>query len=78
MVVGKILIDLQQFLPCGKCLLKRHFPQFSKSWYIFKRIEFKLKVSLQETPSTIPENWIYTKSVSWKDTFHNSIKSNMH
>ena len=56
MVVGKILIDLRQFWPHGKCLLKRHLPQFSKSWYIFK--------------TTILENWIYIKGVSWKDTFH--------
>ena len=27
-------------------------------------------VSLEETPSTIPENWTYIKGVSWKDTFH--------
>ena len=66
MVVEKILIDQQQFWPRRRCLLKRNLPQFSKSWYIFKRIEFKLKVSL----STIPENWIYIKGVSWKDTFH--------
>ena len=27
-------------------------------------------MSLEETPSTIPENWIYIKGVSWKDIFH--------
>ena len=70
MIVGKILIDLWQFWPRGMCLLKRHFPQFSKSWYIFKRIEFKLNVSLEKIPSTIPENWIYINSVFWKYTFH--------
>ena len=70
MVVGKILIDLWHFWPRRMYLLNRHLPQFSKSWYIFKKIEFKLKVSLQETPSTIPKNWIYIKCVSWKDTFH--------
>ena len=77
MVVGKILIDLRQFWPRGRCLLKRHLPQFSKSWYIFKKIEFKLKVSLQETPSTIPKNWIYIKCVSWKDIFPRDKNSNM-
>ena len=56
MVVEKILIDLQHFLPRGRCLLKRHLSQISNSWYAFKRIEFELKVSLQETSSTIPEN----------------------
>ena len=53
------------------CHLKRHFPQFHKFQYI-------LKVSLKETPSTIQKNWIYIKGVSWKDTFHNSTKSNMY
>ena len=70
MVIRKILIDLRQFWPYEMCLLKRYLPQFSKSWYIFKRIEFKLKVSLEEISSIIPENWIYIKGVSWKDTFH--------
>ena len=70
MVVEKIFIDLRQFWSCGSCLFKRYLPQFLKSWYIFKIIEFKLKVSLQETPSTISKNLIYIKSVSWKDTFH--------
>ena len=31
---------------------------------ILKKNEFKLKVPLQETPFTIPENWIYIKGVS--------------
>ena len=38
----------------------------------------KLKMSFEETPSRIPKNYIYTKGVSWKDTLHNSTKSNMY
>ena len=64
MVVEKILIDLQYFLPYRRYLLNRHLPQFSNPLYTFKKIEFKLKVSLEETPSTISKNWIYTKVVS--------------
>ena len=67
MVGEKILIDLWQFWPRGRCLLKRHLPQFSKSWCIFKRIKFKLNVFLEETP-TISKNWIYIKSVSSSST----------
>ena len=81
MVVGKILIDLRQFLPRGRCLLKRHIPQFSKSWYISKRIKFKLKVSLQETPSTIPTNFNLYKRCHLKrhfPQFHNSTNSNIY
>ena len=69
MIVRKILIDLWQFWLCRMYVLKRHLPQFSKSWYIFKRIEFKLNVSFEGIPSTIPENWIYIKGVFWKYTF---------
>ena len=81
MVVGKILIDLRQFLPRGMYLLNRHIPQISKSWYIFKRIKFKLKVSLQETPSTIPTNFNLYKRCYLKrhfPQFHNSTNSNMY
>ena len=42
--------------------VKRHLSQFPKNGII-------LKVSLEETPFTIPKNWIYTKGVSWRDTF---------
>lgn len=48
------------------------FPQFFLSViYIKKKSEFILKVSLQEIPSTISQDWIYTKKISWRDTFHN-------
>ena len=58
MVVRKILIDLRR----GRCLLKRDFHSFQNHDTHLK--EFKLKVYLQETSSTIPKNWIYTKGVS--------------
>ena len=32
---------------------------------------------LEETPYTIPENWIYIKGVSWKDIFPRDKNSNM-
>ena len=57
-----------------RCHLNRHFSQFHNS----TKFQYILKVSLEETPSTIPKNWIYTKGISWKDTFHNSTKSNMY
>ena len=58
------------------------------TFHKFKKIGFILKVSLQETlstiswkisnfeetPSTIPKKWNYTKVVSWRDTFHNFKK----
>lgn len=44
----------------------------------FHKIEYILKVSFKKTHSiicihisTIPQNWIYTKDDSWKDTLHN-------
>ena len=78
MVVLKILIDLQHFLPYRRCILKIHFLQFSNSWYMLKTIEFKLKVSIQETHFIIKKNWIYTKYVFWKDTFYNFINFNLY
>ena len=38
-------------------LAKRHIPQFSKSWYIIKKIEFKLKVFLKKTPLVYTGIW---------------------
>ena len=46
-----------------KCLFKRHFLRFL---YMVEIFEF--------WPSTIPKKWNYTKSVLWRDTFHNLKK----
>ena len=79
MVVGKISIDLQQFWPRGRCLLKRHLPQFDKFECLVNLI-LKVKMSLEETPSTIPKNFNLYKRYHLKrhfPLFHNPINSNI-
>ena len=61
--------DILNLILYWKCLFKRHFPQFLNLRYTIKRIEFKLKVSLQETLSTILENWIYSQMCLLKRQF---------
>ena len=71
MVVTKLLINLWHFL----LLWKVFFEETPSVFFIStihvkkKKIKFTLKVSLQETPSIIPWNWIYVKCISSKDIF---------
>ena len=67
MVVRKILIDLRQFWPRGRCLLKRDFHSFQNHDTHLK--EFKLKVYLQETPLVYIGICEIVESISSSNTF---------
>ena len=60
-------------------VLRRHVTQREGICLISDRhaginIAFRNPSNFEETPSTIPKKWNYTKVVSWRDTFHNFKK----